>query len=68
LLVRVHHLDRMAEVEPRAHLHLAEDEVRAAPDDEVELVAANASVARQDPVAAQAVVAAGAAFGGVARG
>ena len=56
LLLRPHHLDRIAERLAGLRLHLHEREPAAAPRDEVELVAACPDVRVEDPVAAQEVV------------
>jgi hypothetical protein len=60
--LRRHHLERMAVVVVRLALDLAEDDAAAAPDDQVELVAAGPDVGVEDAVAAQAIVTRGAAF------
>jgi hypothetical protein len=64
LLIRADHFERMAVVQARAHLHLAKDEARAAADDKVDLASSDPHVRAQNPVAANAVVEAGAALGG----
>jgi hypothetical protein len=61
-LLHAHHLDRLTEVESRTHLHLAEDDVRAAAYDQVDLTAANAYVPPEDLVSAEKVVDRGAAL------
>jgi hypothetical protein len=63
LLLRANHLERIAEAAVLLRLHLAEDELTAPADHEVELVTADPRVRRQDPVAAQAVVPQSAALG-----
>jgi hypothetical protein len=62
-LLGVHHLDGLAEVHSRTHLHLAEDEVRAASDDQVDLASADAHVHPKDLVSAEEVVDRGAPLG-----
>jgi hypothetical protein len=66
LLFTADHLDGIAEVKSRAHLDLAEDHLAAAPDDEVDLAATDASVRGDDPVAACAVVETRASLGRLA--
>ena len=63
LLLLGDHLLRVAEARAALLLHLAEDEVAAAADDEVELVAARPGVHVEDPVAAEPVVESRAALG-----
>lgn len=63
LLLGANHLERIAEAVVLLRLYLAEDELTASADHEVELVTADPCVRRQDPVAAQAVVPQGAALG-----
>src|SRR5689334_17191929 len=55
LLLRRHHLERVAEPRTALRLHLAEDEPAPAPGDHIELVASGPDVRAEDPVAAQAV-------------
>ncbi len=62
-LLRIHHLHRLAEVEPGAHLHLAEDDLRAATDDQVDLASADADVRAENLVSPDEVVERGAALG-----
>ena len=61
-LLLVDHLERVAEPVAGLALDLAEDEPPAAPDDQVELVAARPDVRAENAVAAQAVVAGGASL------
>ena len=61
-LLRRHHLERMAEVCGCLAFHLAEDDPPATPDDEVELVASSPNVRAENAIAAQTVVARGAAL------
>jgi hypothetical protein len=63
LLLGIHHLERMAAPGATFALHLTEDEPSSAPSDEVELVPARPDVRPEDPVAAEAVVAARATLG-----
>jgi hypothetical protein len=63
LLLGANHLERIAEAAVLLRLHLAEDELTATADHEVELVTADPCVRRQDAVAAQAVVPQSAALG-----
>ncbi len=56
LLLPVDELDRIAEIDPRSHLDLAEDQVRPATDDQVDLASSDAGIRREDPVPADSVV------------
>ena len=56
LLLRADHLDRVDERRVRLGLDLDEDELPAAADDQVELVAARPRVRGQDAVAADEVM------------
>ena len=51
LLLGANHLERIAEAAVLLRLHLAEDELTATADHEVELVTADPCVRRQDAVA-----------------
>ena len=51
LLLGANHLERIAEAAVLLRLHLAEDELTATADHEVELVTADPYVRRQDAVA-----------------
>ena len=64
LLLPVDGLDGIPEVDPGAHLDLAEDQLRAATDDEVDLASSDARVRGEDPVPPDAVVEARAALRG----
>src|SRR3954452_4586464 len=64
-LLRRDHLQRIAEAVAGLALHLAEHEHRAAPHDEVELVAADPDVLAEDAVRAQPVVPTRSELGGV---
>src|SRR5689334_5041661 len=55
LLLRRHHLERVAEPGPALRLHLTEDDPPPAARDHVQLVAARPDVAAEDAVAAQPV-------------
>jgi len=59
-LLRVDHLERVAERRTALLLHLDDDHGSSAPKHEIELVAANASIGREEPVSAESVVAKGA--------
>jgi hypothetical protein len=65
-LLRRHHLERVAEIRRRLAFHLAEDNSTAAPDDEVELVAARPDVRAENAITAQPVVTSGAALEAIA--
>ena len=68
LLLGADHFERVAEVVAALRLDLAEDELRSAADDHVELVPSCPRVHIEDPVAAQPVVKPDAALGGAAGG
>src|SRR5207248_3804636 len=68
LLLRPHHLDRVAVLGPRLRLYLDEHDSLAAPHDEVELVPAGPGVGVENPVAAQKVLPAHAPLHGRASG
>ncbi len=65
--LRRHHLERVTVGSARLSLHLAEDEPAAAAKDQVELVAARPDVGSEHAIAAQPVVAPGAALEPLAR-
>ncbi|OFW75729.1 MAG: hypothetical protein A2Y55_10470 [Actinobacteria bacterium RBG_16_68_12] len=56
-LLRVDHLERVAEAVPALLLHLDDEEATPAPEDEVELVASRVRVRVEQAVAAEPVVA-----------
>jgi hypothetical protein len=68
LLLSIDELDRVAEIDPRSHLDLAEDHARSATDDQVDLASSDAGIRREDPVSADSVVQARAALCFPARG
>src|SRR5882672_694413 len=63
LLLVIHHLERVAESLAQLLLHLAEDQPPPSADDDVELVAGDPGVRRQDSVPAHAVPPDGALLG-----
>src|SRR5476651_459917 len=62
-LLRVHHLERIAESRPGLALDLAEHDGSATPRDDVELVPARPGVRVENPVGPQPVPAGGAPLG-----
>jgi hypothetical protein len=64
-LLRVDHLERVAEVLPALLLDLHDEQTPASPENEIELVAAGADVRVDEPVAAKPVVAKGTALAAI---
>jgi hypothetical protein len=62
-LLRVHHLERVAESRPGLALHLAEHEVSAAARDDVELVPADPRIRVENAIGPEPVPAGGAPLG-----
>src|SRR3989442_12081634 len=66
LLLVIHHLERVTESFAQLLLHLAEDQPPASANDEVELVAGDPGIRRQDAIPTQAVPPHGALLGALA--